>query len=316
MRDVPAGAPRNSAHAPTDSPVGKRRIGALYIVATPIGNLEDITLRALRVLKEADVIACEDTRHTIKLLNHYQIRKRLVSYHEHNEHTRAPELVAEMEAGAKVALVSDAGMPGVSDPGRELVRLAIERGIPVVPVPGPSALTAALAASGLPVEEFLFAGFLPSQPGKRRKALAALAAEPRTLIFYEAPHRIAAMLADALAVFSERPAVVAREITKIHEEFLRGPLTDVIAALGDGRTRGEFTVLIGGRGDAASSAAALQEGKPALTLSQRVAAIQRETGMDQKAALKQAARESGLPRREAYRRLFAERNNSEGSAVE
>src|SRR3989440_7159239 len=169
--------------------------GCLYLVGTPIGNLEDITLRALRILKEVYKIACEDTRHTQKLLTHYDVHKPLVSYHEHNELTRAPELVVALEQGAKIALVSDAGTPGISDPGHRLVTLCLRHHIPVVPIPGPSALVAALAASGLPTEEFLFIGFLPPRAGARRKALDALKAESRTLIFYEAPHRVVETLA-------------------------------------------------------------------------------------------------------------------------
>src|SRR6201997_1103826 len=179
-------------------PQSESRAGCLYLVATPIGNLEDITLRALRILKEADQIACEDTRHTLKLLNHYKIERPLVSYHEHNEMTRAPELVVAMEEGAKIALVSDAGVPLVSDPGYRLVTLCLRHRIPVVPIPGPSALLAALSASGLPNEEFLFAGFLPARSGERQRALERLRIEDRTIILYEAPHRIAESIGEAL----------------------------------------------------------------------------------------------------------------------
>src|SRR5256714_6269217 len=189
--------------------------GCLYLVGTPIGNLEDITLRALRILKEVDQIACEDTRHTQKLLTHYDVHKPLVSYHEHNELTRAPELVVALEQGAKIALVSDAGTPGISDPGHRLVTLCLRHHIPVVPIPGPSALVAALAASGLPTEEFLFIGFLPPRAGARRKALDALKAESRTLIFYEAPHRVVETLADATEILGPRPAVIAPEVTQM-----------------------------------------------------------------------------------------------------
>src|SRR2546430_1127320 len=185
--------------------------GCLYLVGTPIGNLEDITLRALRILKEADQIACEDTRHTQKLLSHYEISKPLVSYHEHNEMTRAPELVVAMEQGAKIALVSDAGMPLVSDPGYRLVTLCARHQIPVIPIPGPSALLAALSASGLPNEEFLFVGFLPARTGERRRALERLRIEDRTLILYEAPHRVAETIADAREILGDRPACLARE---------------------------------------------------------------------------------------------------------
>src|ERR1700757_3367177 len=203
----------------------------LYLVATPIGNLEDITLRALRTLKEVDQIACEDTRHTQKLLSHYHIQKPLVSYHEHNELTRAPELVVAMEQGAQIALVSDAGMPLVSDPGYRLVTLCLRHQIPVVPVPGPSALLASLSASGLPNEEFLFVGFLPSRSGERRRALERLRIEHRTIILYEAPHRLAECVADAREILGDRTACMAREITKLHEEFRRGKLSELSTSL-------------------------------------------------------------------------------------
>src|ERR1700745_1946648 len=186
--------------------------GCLYLVGTPIGNLEDITLRALRILKEADQIACEDTRHTQKLLTHYDIHRPLVSYHEHNESTRAPELVAELEQGAKIALVSDAGMPLVSDPGHRLVTLCLRHHIPVVPVPGPSALLAALSASGLPNEELLFIGVFSARSGERQRALERLRIEDRTIILYEAPHRIAESIGEALEIFGDRPACLAREV--------------------------------------------------------------------------------------------------------
>src|SRR6202140_2232886 len=272
--------------------------GCLYLVATPIGNLEDITLRAIRILKEADVIACEDTRQTQKLLQHYGIHKELISYHAHNELTRAPELVIELEQGARAALVSDAGTPVVSDPGHRLVTLCLRHHIPVIPVPGPSAFVAALAASGLPVEEFLFVGFLPSRAGARRKALDGLKAEPRTLVLYEAPHRLVDTLADAAEILGPRPAVVAREVTKIHEEFLRGNLNELRDAARKRAPRGEITLLIG----------PAEEGEPqvvpAMSLKQRVGQLEAEAGLDRKAALKQAARERGLGKREAYKQLL------------
>ena len=275
--------------------------GCLYLVATPIGNLEDITLRAVRILKEADVIACEDTRHTQKLLNHYGIKKDTVSYHEHNELTRSPELVIELEQGAKIALVSDAGTPGISDPGHRLVTLCLRHRIPVVPIPGPSALIAALAASGLPTEEFLFVGFLPARAGARRKALDALKAESRTLIFYEAPHRVVETLADASEILGARPAVIAREVTKIHEEFLRGPLSELLDSARKRAPRGEITLLIG-PGDPQ-----MQRVDPGVSLKERVEQLEAEGGIDRKAALKQAARERGLGKREAYKQLLLER---------
>jgi len=275
--------------------------GCLYLVATPIGNLEDITVRAIRILKEADLVACEDTRQTQKLLNHYGIRKEMVSYHEHNELTRSPELVIELEQGAQIALVSDAGTPGISDPGHRLVTLCLRHHIPVVPIPGPAALVAALAASGLPTEEFLFVGFLPARAGARRKALDALKTEPRTLIFYEAPHRVVETLADALEILGARPAVVAREVTKIHEEFLRGPLAEVLESARKRAPRGEITLLIG-PGDPQA-----QQVDVSVSLKERVAQLEAEGGVDRKAALKQAARERGLGKREAYKQLLMER---------
>jgi len=276
--------------------------GCLYLVATPIGNLEDITLRAVRILKEADVIACEDTRQTQKLLQHYGIRKEMVSYHEHNELTRSPELVIELEQGAKIALVSDAGTPGISDPGHRLVTLCLRHHIPVVPIPGPSALVAALAASGLPTDEFLFVGFLPARSGARRKALDTLKAESRTLIFYEAPHRVVETLADASDILGPRPAVIAREVTKLHEEFLRGPLPELLETARKHAPRGEITLLIGA-GDPQTQ----QQADSRVSLKQRVEQLEAEAGVDRKAALKQAARERGLGKREAYKQLLQER---------
>src|SRR6202167_4994016 len=221
--------------------------GTLHIVATPIGNLEDITLRAVRVLKEVDVIACEDTRQTQKLLNHYGITTRTISYHEHNEMTRAAELVKEMQEGASVALVTDAGMPGISDPGYRLISLAIRHHVPVVPIPGASAFLAALVASGLPSDSFRFSGFLPAKRGERRAALEAIKASPRTQVFYEAPHRVVEALEDVVEVLGEaRHVVIAREVTKLYEEFLRGRAGEVLETLKSrDAVKGEITLLIG-----------------------------------------------------------------------
>lgn len=278
--------------------------GCLYLVGTPIGNLEDITLRALRVLKEADLIACEDTRQTQKLLNHYGIRKRLVSYHEHNELTRAAELVIELEQGARVALVSDAGMPLISDPGHRLVGMCLRHGVPVVPVPGPSAFVAALAASGLPVEEFHFIGFLPAKSGERSKALERLAGESRTLVFYEAPHRLLETLRDAHDVLGDRRAAIARELTKMHEEILRDTLQRLIAQVQARAPRGEITLLIGPPTEPAGAALRATN----VSLRARVEEIMREQGVDQKAALKQAAKERGISKRTAYQELLKSKN--------
>ena len=220
--------------------------GLLYIVATPIGNLEDITYRAVRMLREADLIACEDTRQTRKLLDHYGIHTPTISYHEHNEAERAAELAARLVAGASIALVSDAGMPLVSDPGYRVVRAAIDAGIAVEPVPGASAALAALAASGLPTDAFRFGGFLPHKAGQRLKLLESLSGEQATVIFYEAPHRILESLEAIEQALGPRPVVVARELTKIHEEFLRGTAAEVRAQLAArGAVKGEITLLIG-----------------------------------------------------------------------
>jgi len=279
--------------------------GCLYIVATPIGNLEDITLRALRILKEVDMIACEDTRQTLKLLSHFEIQKRLVSYHEHNEITQAPEIVIELEQGAKFALVSDAGTPAISDPGYRLVSLCLRHGINVVPVPGASAFVAALAASGMPVDEFTFIGFLPSRQAERRKALRTLAAEPRTIALYEAPHRLLDTLEDALEILGNRPAVIAREITKVYEEFVRGHIEDLVAAVRKKSPRGEITLLISPGDGRETNVASSANTAP---LARRVEEIMKESGADRKAALKQAAKERGLTRREAYKQLLVTRD--------
>ncbi|MBC8028667.1 MAG: 16S rRNA (cytidine(1402)-2'-O)-methyltransferase [Pyrinomonadaceae bacterium] len=279
--------------------------GTLYLVATPIGNLEDITHRAIRILLEVNVIACEDTRHTRKLLNHYGIKTRAISYHEHNERDRATELLKLLEAGSDVAIVSDAGTPGISDPGFQLARLAIESGVQVVPVPGPSALIAALIASGLPTDEFLFGGFLPARSGARRTRLAELRSTPATLIFYEAPHRIAATLRDAFEILGEREAVVARELTKIHEEIARGRLSELATRFSTReRARGEMVLII----DRAVIESETKTEAAAASLAELVTTLENE-GVDHRTALKKAARALGLSRDEAYRRLVAERGH-------
>ena len=274
--------------------------GTLYIVATPIGNLEDISQRALRILREVDFIACEDTRHTSKLLNHFGIDTKTISYHEHNERERAEELGAVLESGKSVALVSDAGTPLISDPGFRLVNAAIKKGISVVPIPGAAAVVTALAASGLPTDHFYFAGFLPARANARRAKLEELAVIPATLISYEAPHRISATLRDALDVLGDREAVVARELTKLHEEFARGRLSELAERFSKPeKVRGEIVLMVSGE-----SANPKSTTKPATSSPQKLAArideLMRE-GTDSKSALKQAARELGLKRDEAYR---------------
>ena len=268
--------------------------GVLRLVATPIGNLEDITYRAVRVLREADLIACEDTRQTRKLLDHYSIHTPTISYHEHNEASRAAELTARLAGGASVALVSDAGMPLVSDPGYRLVRAAIEAGVKVEPVPGPSALLAALAASGLATDSFRFCGFLPAKSGQRLRLLESLAGETSTVIFYEAPHRILESLAAIDQALGSRPVVVARELTKVHEEFLRGSAADLRAQLaGRGSVKGEITLLIG------KALAPLIDETP---LADAVEALV-SAGMPKMDAIKRVARERGLSKREVYAAL-------------
>ncbi len=282
--------------------------GTLYLVATPIGNLEDVTRRALRVLAEADVVACEDTRRTRTLLEHFQIRARTLSYHEHNERGRAEELAALIEGGSTVALVSDAGTPGINDPGYRVVRACVERGLSVVPVPGPSALVAALTASGLPTDEFYFGGFLPARTHARRERLSSVRALRATLVFYEAPHRLAHALADAREILGEREAAVARELTKLHEEIVRGRLSELAARFApEGAARGEMVLIID-RDVIEEEGAAAARGHA--SVAERVAALEAE-GLDHRAALKRAARELGLTRDEAYRRLTSERARSE-----
>jgi len=269
----------------------------LYLVATPIGNLEDITLRAVRVLKEADLIACEDTRHTRKLLDHYGIQKPTVSYHQHNEAERARELVEKLASGTTVALVSDAGMPGLSDPGYRVIKLAIEQGIRVVPVPGPSALTAALVASGLPTDAFEFYGFLPAKAGPRRTALEALRNRRNTAVVYEAPHRIRETLQDVVEILGwERPVAIARELTKVHEEFIRGTAGEVLLEIGKREPKGEITLLVGAGSSPARTGSAG-------SLAARLEEIMREQKIDEKTALKIAAKERGLSKSEAYREV-------------
>ena len=269
-------------------------LGTLYVVGTPIGNLEDITFRAVRILKEADVVACEDTRQTRKLLDHHGIRKPVVSYHEHNEAERSRELVAEMLQGVTVALVSDAGMPLISDPGYRLVRAAIESSIRVEAVPGPCALVTALAASGLPADSLYFGGFLPARSGQRQKALEAFKDAPATLIFYEAPHRILDTLAAVEQTLGGRPVVVARELTKVHEEILRGTAAEIRATLAARESvKGEITLLIGRGSGVADDDTPLDEAVDACV----------EQGMPRMEAIKAVAHRRGLSKREVYREL-------------
>jgi 16S rRNA (cytidine1402-2'-O)-methyltransferase len=269
-------------------------MGILYLVGTPIGNLEDITLRALRILREVPLIAAEDTRATRRLLDHFEIRQPLVSYFEHNEQARVEYLLGRLAEG-DVALVSEAGMPGISDPGFDLVRAAIANGFRVEPIPGPSAPIAALAASGLPTSQFVYLGFLPRKPAERRKALAALRDERRTLVAFEAPHRLVATLRDLDAELGARPLVVARELTKLHEEFVRGSAVEVLAHFEMHPPRGEITLVIAGASEEASGAA--------VDLEARIAALRGE-GLAAGEIASRLARETGAPRRQVYRLLL------------
>jgi 16S rRNA (cytidine1402-2'-O)-methyltransferase len=275
----------------------------LFLVATPIGNLEDITLRALRVLREVSLIACEDTRHTRKLLDHFGIQQPTISYHEHNELKRAEELTTRLLNGESIALVTDAGTPGISDPAFRLVVAAIEHNIPVIPIPGATALIAGLIASGLPTDAFLFVGFLPAKRNARREKLAALRSVRETLVMYEAPHRMRETLLEAQAVLGNRRAALAREITKLHEEFLRGTLADISAQLQE--PRGEITLVIAG-----ASEAELQPAPVTASLATQLAQL-RQTGISRNDALKQLAKLRGLSKKEAYRLLLEEKDHAE-----
>jgi 16S rRNA (cytidine1402-2'-O)-methyltransferase len=267
--------------------------GVLYIVATPIGNLEDITLRAIRVLKEADLIAAEDTRHTRNLLNKFEITTPLTSYHDHNKEEKAPVLVARLLEGKSVALVSDAGTPGISDPGYFLINLAVAEGIPVVPVPGATAAIAALSVSGLPTNSFVFEGFLPSKHSARMKRLQELAGEGRTIVLYEAPHRIIPALQDIRAVLGDRAAVVTRELTKVHEEVIRGTLSTVLAHLEKGSIKGEFTVIVHGAEESAEQAP--------VDPKEYLRNLMLHRGLSRKDAVAVTARDLGLPKKDVYR---------------
>ena len=270
--------------------------GTLFIVATPIGNLADISYRAVETLKSADIIACEDTRHSQKLLSHYGISKKLISYHEHNEIARASELIDELNKGSSVAVISDAGTPGINDPGHIIIRDAINAGVDVVSVPGPAAFVNAAVVSGLPTDAIFFGGFLPSRTGERRRRLEEVRAVPATLLFYESPHRLAASLSDCLLVLGPRRAAVVRELTKMHEETARGTLSDLVERFCGASAKGEIVLVIERFSESSAGVSA------GTSLEARVGELE-ASGMDNKAALKAAAKEFGLSRSEAYREL-------------
>jgi 16S rRNA (cytidine1402-2'-O)-methyltransferase len=278
--------------------------GTLYIVATPIGNLEDITLRAIRVLKEVDLIAAEDTRHTRHLLDKYQIDKQLTSYHDHNKEEKAPVLVARLLEGKSIALVSDAGTPGISDPGYFLINLAIDQKVRVVPVPGATAAIAALSISGMPTDSFVFEGFLPAKQMARKKRLQELSREKRTIILYEAPHKVIRSVEDMLDVLGDRRAVVTRELTKIHEETIRGTLSEILERLKHGTVKGEFTVILHG--------ASAEPRKQDIDTAGYLENLMLHRGLSKKAAISAAAEELGLPKKEVYRESLKMHKPDEG----
>jgi 16S rRNA (cytidine1402-2'-O)-methyltransferase len=280
--------------------------GILYIVSTPIGNLEDITLRALRILKEVDLIAAEDTRRTRQLLTHYGIHKPLISYHEHNQKMREDTLLEKLRTGKQIALVTDAGTPGISDPGTPLIHRAAQEGILLVPIPGPSAAIAGLSISGLPTESFLFYGFLPAKASARKKFLAALKKRPETLIFYESPRRLTALLQEALAILGNRQVVVTREITKIFEETFRGTIGDVLGKIGGEEVKGEITVVLAGNRE-----------EEIVSISSIRAALQEQilnSGACLKEAIERVSENLGVAKREVYREsLRLKKENPEGA---
>ncbi|MEQ8956787.1 MAG: 16S rRNA (cytidine(1402)-2'-O)-methyltransferase [Coleofasciculus sp. C2-GNP5-27] len=268
-------------------------MGTLYVVGTPIGNLEDMTFRAVRILQTVDTIAAEDTRHTGKLLQHFQIKTNQISYHQHNRQQRLPELLNQLTTGKTIALVTDAGMPSISDPGYELVHAAIEAGIPVIPIPGATAGITALSASGLPTDRFVFEGFLPASGQERQQRLEVLAAESRTLIFYESPYRLQQTLEDFANIFSpSRQIVLARELTKLHEQFWRGTIEDAIAYYTDHEPKGEFTLVLAG---APAETPVLSEAALKAELSQLI-----NQGLSRSQAARQLSHLTNLPRRHLY----------------
>ncbi len=283
--------------------------GTLYIVATPIGNLEDMTFRAVRILQAVDMIAAEHTRHTGRLLQHFQVKTPQISYHEHNSNSRIPELLEQLQYGKAIALVSDAGMPGISDPGYELIKACIDDGITVVPIPGASAVITALSAAGLPTDRFIFDGFLPAKSQQRKQYLESLQSESRTLVFYESPHRLRDTLADLGAVLgSDRSIVIARELTKLYEEFWRGTIEDAIAHYQEKEPQGEYTLLVAGN----------PPSKPQLTETELKAELLQimQQGISRSQASRQLAKDTSLSRRYLYQLALSIEMNSESTITQ
>jgi 16S rRNA (cytidine1402-2'-O)-methyltransferase len=282
--------------------------GTLYVVATPIGNLDDLSPRAVEAFSASDLVACEDTRRSRILLSRHGLKTPLLSYHKFNEMHRLPDLLDALRRGRSVTLVSDGGTPGISDPGAKLVRAAREAGHRVVPIPGPSAVTALLSASGLEPGPFTFIGFLPHRKGERRRALEALRAEPRPLLFFESPRRVVATLEDALAILGDREAFLGREMTKLHEEFVAGTIRTVLSAFAGREVRGEVAFLLGGAGRGPAPAG--HETVPGEAPGRRVYSLI-QAGLDRKEAMRRVARETGLSRRDLYRMILREREDEE-----
>ncbi len=274
--------------------------GKLYVVSTPIGNLEDITIRAVNVLKKVDIIAAESVGHTRGLCEYHNIKTKLTRYHQHNQKVKATELVQRLKTGQNVAVVTDAGTPGISDPGVYLIHLAAAEHIPVTPIPGPSAVIAALSVSGFPAEQFLFLGFLPTKPGKRKRVLSDLSSETRTMVFFEAPHRIKDMLEDLKEIFGDRRMVMVREVTKAFEDIQRGPVSEIAAYLTPDRVRGEFTLVVGGK-----------EGPKDKSLSremlERIDALLAEEGRSIKDIAVLLSKEEGIAYREIYKQCIVKK---------
>ena len=279
----------------------KMEAGQLYLVATPLGNLEDITYRALRILGEVDLIAAEDTRHTLKLLNHFGIKQRMVSYHRHNERERSEEILDQLLSGLNIALVSDAGMPGISDPGYLLVAAAVKKGINVIPIPGASAVITALAASGLPTNSFWFQGFLPRKAKGQTEILTELAQINGTLVFYEAPHRLIATIKKIYQILGDRETVIARELTKVHEEFIRGRLSEIIPRIEKNPLKGEFTVLIAGNNGL------INRQNSTIRNNSKIGTPQNEEVLSLRQKLKKIAAETGKNTKEVYQLYLIER---------
>jgi len=271
------------------------KYGTLFVVSTPIGNLEDVTLRALRVLKYVDIIAAENVTHTKGLCKHYGIKTKLISCHQHNQKVKVPELIKRLKAGDNMAIVTDAGTPGISDPGRYLINIAAKEDITVTPIPGPSAVISALSVSGMPTEEFVFLGFLSNKPGKRKKELLRLASESRTMVFFEAPHRIKAMLTDLKEILGNRHMVILREMTKIFEEVKRGPVSEILKYLIPDKLRGEFTLVVAG-----------SETKEAYTLSEEVTDRIKELIAEKKNSIKDIAGLLSSQEGPTYRQIYKE----------